>query len=31
VLDENGFRVLLSNGPDAAGAVAVIPAEKSAG
>ncbi len=31
VLDENGFRVLLSDGPDAARAVAVIPAEKSVG
>ena len=31
VLDENGFRVLLSDGPDAARAVAVIPTEKSAG
>ncbi|HZE01800.1 MAG TPA: NAD-dependent DNA ligase LigA [Pseudonocardiaceae bacterium] len=31
VLDENGFRILLSDGPDAARAVAVIPTEKSAG
>ena len=31
VLDENGFRVLLSDGPDAARTVAVIPAEKSVG
>lgn len=29
VLDENGFRVLLSDGPDAARAVAVSPAEKA--
>jgi DNA ligase (NAD+) len=31
VLDENGFRVLLGDGPDAARAVAIIPAEKTAG
>ncbi len=31
VLDENGFRVLLGDGADAARAVAIIPAEKTAG
>jgi DNA ligase (NAD+) len=31
VLDENGFRVLLAEGPDAARAVALVPEEETAG